>query len=90
MGRGVVWEIEAAAPGSQNGFFPMKLENPDQLAEMVAEVSAIRRAAGKSGEYDFIAALPLGTDPVPYAAVGATWWLAEFPSDSVSADACGG
>jgi alkanesulfonate monooxygenase SsuD/methylene tetrahydromethanopterin reductase-like flavin-dependent oxidoreductase (luciferase family) len=69
------------------GFFPMNLENPNQLAEMVAEVTAMRRDAGKASEqYDFIAALPPGTDPVPYAEAGATWWLVEFPSDSISVD----
>jgi alkanesulfonate monooxygenase SsuD/methylene tetrahydromethanopterin reductase-like flavin-dependent oxidoreductase (luciferase family) len=69
------------------GFFPMNLENPNQLAEMVAEVTAMRRDAGKASEqYDFIAALPPGTDPAPYAAAGATWWLVELPSDSISVD----
>ena len=68
-----------------DGFFPMNLEHPDQLAEMLAELTAVRRDAGKAGEpYDVVAALLPGRDPAPYAEAGATWWLVEFPSDSVS------
>jgi alkanesulfonate monooxygenase SsuD/methylene tetrahydromethanopterin reductase-like flavin-dependent oxidoreductase (luciferase family) len=70
------------------GFFPAGLEHPDQLAEIVAELTALRRKAGKeAGEpYDVVVALPPGRDPTPYAAVGATWWLAEFPWESISID----
>jgi alkanesulfonate monooxygenase SsuD/methylene tetrahydromethanopterin reductase-like flavin-dependent oxidoreductase (luciferase family) len=68
------------------GFFPVNLEHPDQLAEIVAELTALRRDAGKAGAepYDVVAALPPGSDPAPYAAAGATWWLVEFPWDAVS------
>jgi alkylhydroperoxidase family enzyme len=51
----------------------VNLEHPDQLAGIVAELTALRREAGKA-------------DPAPYAAVGATWWLVEFPWDGVSVD----
>jgi probable F420-dependent oxidoreductase len=67
-----------------DGYFPMNLEHPDQLAEMVAGVRALRGDAGDA--YDFVAALPPGGDPAPYAAVGATWWLVDFPGDAASAD----
>jgi hypothetical protein len=30
--------------------------------------------------------LPPGADPVPYATAGATWWLAEFPPETVTLD----
>lgn len=33
-----------------------------------------------------VAALPPGEDPAPYAAAGATWWLAELPWDALSVD----
>jgi alkanesulfonate monooxygenase SsuD/methylene tetrahydromethanopterin reductase-like flavin-dependent oxidoreductase (luciferase family) len=71
-----------------NGFFPVDLEHPDQLAEMVADIGEVRRQAGKDAaeRYDIVAALPLGTDPAPYAAVGATWWAVEFLWESVSVD----
>ena len=29
--------------------------------------------------FDLVTPLPVGTDPAPYAAAGATWWLVEFP-----------
>jgi alkanesulfonate monooxygenase SsuD/methylene tetrahydromethanopterin reductase-like flavin-dependent oxidoreductase (luciferase family) len=71
-----------------DGFFPIDLEHPDQLAELVADIGELRREAGKdvTEPYDIIAALPLGTDPAPYATVGATWWAVEFPWESVSAE----
>jgi alkanesulfonate monooxygenase SsuD/methylene tetrahydromethanopterin reductase-like flavin-dependent oxidoreductase (luciferase family) len=57
------------------GFFPANPEDPDELAELVARVTALRREAGTdaAGPYDIVAALPTGTDPAPYAAAGATW-----------------
>ena len=59
---------------------PVNLEHPGQLAQIVADLSALRRAAGSAAQpYDVIATLPPGGDPAPYAAAGATWWLVEFP-----------
>jgi alkanesulfonate monooxygenase SsuD/methylene tetrahydromethanopterin reductase-like flavin-dependent oxidoreductase (luciferase family) len=70
------------------GFFPVNLERPDQLAEIVAHLAALRRKAGRdpSEPYDVVAALPPGSDPAPYAEAGATWWLVEFPWDAMSVD----
>jgi alkanesulfonate monooxygenase SsuD/methylene tetrahydromethanopterin reductase-like flavin-dependent oxidoreductase (luciferase family) len=70
------------------GFFPVNLEHPDQLAEIVAGLAALRREAGRdpAEPYDVVAALPPGTDPAPYAAVGATWRMVEFPWHAVSVD----
>lgn len=86
-----VWA--AAMPGSAkplrraarlDGFFPVNLEHPDQLAEAVATVEELR--AGLES-YDVAVGLPVGTDPTPYAEAGATWWLPEFepgvPLDTV-------
>ena len=68
-----------------DGFFPANLEHPDQLAEVVTIVSELR--PDPTGAYDFTVGLPLGVDPLPYAEVGATWWLPEFepgvPLDTV-------
>ncbi len=71
-----------------DGFFPVNLEHPDQAAEIVSELAALQAVAGKTpgDSYDVVAALPPGTDPVPYAAAGATWWLVEFPWDAISTD----
>ncbi len=70
------------------GIFPLGIDHPDQLAETVAEVTALRKAAGRDAAqpYDVVVALPPGSDPAPYAAAGATWWLVEFPWDAVSVD----
>jgi len=70
------------------GFFPVNLERPDQLAEIVADLTALRAEAAKdpAEPYDVIACLPVGSDPAPYAEAGATWWLVEFPWDAVSVD----
>jgi alkanesulfonate monooxygenase SsuD/methylene tetrahydromethanopterin reductase-like flavin-dependent oxidoreductase (luciferase family) len=70
------------------GFFPVNLEHPDQLARIVADLRALREQAGRAAAepYDVIAALPPGTDPAPYAAAGATWWLVELDWDGVSVD----
>jgi alkanesulfonate monooxygenase SsuD/methylene tetrahydromethanopterin reductase-like flavin-dependent oxidoreductase (luciferase family) len=70
------------------GFVPVDLEHPDQLAEMVAELAARRTEAGTTATepYDIVAALPVGNDPEPYRAAGATWWLAEFAAAAVSVD----
>jgi alkanesulfonate monooxygenase SsuD/methylene tetrahydromethanopterin reductase-like flavin-dependent oxidoreductase (luciferase family) len=67
-----------------DGFFPMNLEHPDQLAEMAADVTALR--AGNAEPYDFVVEPPPGDDPMRYAAVGATWWLAGLAAESASVD----
>ncbi|MCZ4099389.1 LLM class flavin-dependent oxidoreductase [Streptomyces sp. H39-C1] len=67
-----------------DGFFPVNLEHPDQLADIVATVTELRR--GRTTPYDIAVALPPGADPTPYATAGATWWLTEFPPETVSLD----
>jgi alkanesulfonate monooxygenase SsuD/methylene tetrahydromethanopterin reductase-like flavin-dependent oxidoreductase (luciferase family) len=67
-----------------DGFFPANLDHPDQLAEIVATITDLRRHS--TAPYDFAVGLPPGTDPAPYAAAGATWWLVEFPPDALSLD----
>ena len=70
------------------GFFPVNLEHPDQLAEVVAELTSVRGEIGRDERdaFDVVAALPPGTDPAPYASAGATWWVVEFPWERVSVD----
>ena len=66
---------------------PVNLERPGQLAQIVADLSALRQAAGTAAQpYDVVAALPAGTDPAPYAMAGATWWLVEFPAQAATAE----
>jgi alkanesulfonate monooxygenase SsuD/methylene tetrahydromethanopterin reductase-like flavin-dependent oxidoreductase (luciferase family) len=70
------------------GFFPVDLERPDQLAQMVADLVVIRRELGMDGTtpFDVVAALAPGTDPASFVAAGATWWMVEFPWDVISVD----
>jgi alkanesulfonate monooxygenase SsuD/methylene tetrahydromethanopterin reductase-like flavin-dependent oxidoreductase (luciferase family) len=70
------------------GFFPVNLEHADQLAEIVTALAALREEGGTADveSYDVVAALPPGSNPTPYAAAGATWWLVDFPWDGVSID----
>jgi alkanesulfonate monooxygenase SsuD/methylene tetrahydromethanopterin reductase-like flavin-dependent oxidoreductase (luciferase family) len=71
-----------------DGFFPIKLESADQLAEIVARVGALREEAGRAADepYEVIAELELGTDPEPYREAGATWWLAALEWERISVD----
>ncbi|HET6735683.1 LLM class flavin-dependent oxidoreductase [Mycobacterium sp.] len=86
-----VWA--AGLPGSvkplrraarHDGFFPVNLEHPDQLADVVSTITGLRER--KMTRYDIAAPLPPGADPAPYAKAGATWWLAEFAPESVTLD----
>jgi hypothetical protein len=56
--------------------------------ELVADVGQLRGDADEA--YDFVAGLPAGRDPLPYAEAGATWWLVEFPWEAPSVDAVRG
>jgi alkanesulfonate monooxygenase SsuD/methylene tetrahydromethanopterin reductase-like flavin-dependent oxidoreductase (luciferase family) len=71
-----------------DGFFPVNLEHPDQLAEIVAQLAALREDAGRDAAepYDVVAALAPGSDPAPYAAAGATWWVVDFPGEAASVE----
>ena len=55
---------------------------------MAAALVSLRTEAGtdSSEPYDIVAALPPGTDPLPYAAAGATWWAVEFPPEALTVD----
>jgi alkanesulfonate monooxygenase SsuD/methylene tetrahydromethanopterin reductase-like flavin-dependent oxidoreductase (luciferase family) len=67
-----------------DGFFPINLEHPDQLAEIVSTVNRLR--PNPAMPYDIAVALPPGTDPAPYVRAGATWWLTEFAPEELSID----
>jgi alkanesulfonate monooxygenase SsuD/methylene tetrahydromethanopterin reductase-like flavin-dependent oxidoreductase (luciferase family) len=70
------------------GFFPVNLEHPDQLAEMVGDLIVIRRELGMDGTtpFDVVAPLAPATDSASFVAAGATWWVVEFPWDAISVD----
>jgi alkanesulfonate monooxygenase SsuD/methylene tetrahydromethanopterin reductase-like flavin-dependent oxidoreductase (luciferase family) len=65
-----------------DGYFPVFLESPDQVVESVADISALGTQEG----FDYVIPLSPGTDPAPYVAAGATWWLVEFPWASTTVD----
>jgi alkanesulfonate monooxygenase SsuD/methylene tetrahydromethanopterin reductase-like flavin-dependent oxidoreductase (luciferase family) len=67
-----------------DGFFPVNLEHPDQLAESVAAIEGLR--PDRSAPYDVAVALAPGTDPAPYLRAGATWYLTEFEPEGLSID----
>ena len=67
-----------------DGFFPVDLDHPDQLVEIVTTVTGLRRHP--SAPYNIAVGLPPGTDPAPWAEAGATWWLPEFDPDTLSLD----
>src|SRR4051812_21234030 len=61
-----------------DGVFPIDLPGPEALAELVAEVEALRPAAAAGGPYDVVVTNPAGTDPRPWIDAGATWCLTGF------------
>ena len=66
------------------GYFPINLESPDQLALLVDDLRAARAALGRDGTGDVVVSGPAGADPAPWAAAGATWWLTGFPPFEVT------
>jgi alkanesulfonate monooxygenase SsuD/methylene tetrahydromethanopterin reductase-like flavin-dependent oxidoreductase (luciferase family) len=60
-----------------DGLFPIDMDEPDELAELVAHVGELR--GGLEG-YDIVVDFPPGTDPEPWAAAGASWCLTGFGS----------
>ncbi|MFI5592102.1 LLM class flavin-dependent oxidoreductase [Amycolatopsis sp. NPDC051758] len=66
-----------------DGFFPVNLTSPDQFAEVVAQVDALRTT---TGPFDHVAEIALGDDGSAYARAGATWLLTNFDPESLSVD----
>ena len=66
-----------------DGFFPVNLSSPDQFAEAVAQVNALRTS---TEPFDHVAEIEPGQDGSPYVAAGATWVLTGFEPESISVD----
>ena len=63
MGRGLLRQAQAIAPGGPvPGLLPPRPGTPDQLAEIVADLTALRRQAGTdpAEPYDVVVSLPPG------------------------------
>jgi alkanesulfonate monooxygenase SsuD/methylene tetrahydromethanopterin reductase-like flavin-dependent oxidoreductase (luciferase family) len=59
-----------------DGWFPIAIDHPHQLAEQLALAKAAGADVG--GTFDVaVQGLP-GVDPTPWAEAGATWWLVRF------------
>jgi alkanesulfonate monooxygenase SsuD/methylene tetrahydromethanopterin reductase-like flavin-dependent oxidoreductase (luciferase family) len=61
--------------GRYDGYFPIDLEAPGQLAELAGALGQ-RRAS--EAPFDIAVEGWPGDDPAPWAAAGATWWLVRF------------
>ena len=66
-----------------DGVFPIDIDHPDKLAEVVSSVQALRTT---NGPYDVALGGSAGTDPRPYAEAGATWWMTGFSPFEVRTD----
>jgi alkanesulfonate monooxygenase SsuD/methylene tetrahydromethanopterin reductase-like flavin-dependent oxidoreductase (luciferase family) len=61
-----------------DGVCPIDLPGPDALAELVADVAALRERDGAAGAFEVVVTNPPDTDPAPWEAAGATWCLTGF------------
>jgi alkanesulfonate monooxygenase SsuD/methylene tetrahydromethanopterin reductase-like flavin-dependent oxidoreductase (luciferase family) len=68
-----------------DGYFPIDLEHPAQLAELVSELDRQRRQP--AAPFDIAVEGWPGDDPTPWAGAGATWWLVRFSPFEVDAAA---
>jgi alkanesulfonate monooxygenase SsuD/methylene tetrahydromethanopterin reductase-like flavin-dependent oxidoreductase (luciferase family) len=59
-----------------DGFFPIDLRGPDDLATFAGEVDELR--AGRSEPFDLVAEIAPGGDAGPWETAGATWILTGF------------
>jgi alkanesulfonate monooxygenase SsuD/methylene tetrahydromethanopterin reductase-like flavin-dependent oxidoreductase (luciferase family) len=76
-----------------DGVFPVNVDHPDQLAEIVATIAGLRaqgvaapQGVAASETFDVAMMGAAGADPAPYAKAGATWWLVAFDWRSPSVD----
>ena len=61
---------------TRDGFFPVNLEHPDELAAAVDGLDLP----------DIVVARPAGTDVTAFADAGATWWLTDFDPEKITVD----
>ena len=67
-----------------DGVFPIEIDHPDQLAETLA---GLERPTDRP--YDVAVGAQDDSDPRPYEAVGATWWMRGFSPYGITASAVG-
>lgn len=66
-----------------DGFFPIDMDGPDDLATIVERV---RDQRGSVEGWDLVAQGRPGDDARPWIAAGATWWLTTFSAWGITAD----
>ena len=95
--RGTVPVWVAGFPGNRrpmlraaahDGFFPVNLTSPDELAEAAAAVGSLR--AGDERPFDVVTEVDPGADPAPWVAAGATWLLTATDPATLTLDAVRG
>jgi alkanesulfonate monooxygenase SsuD/methylene tetrahydromethanopterin reductase-like flavin-dependent oxidoreductase (luciferase family) len=64
-----------------DGVFPIEIDSPDKLAETLAALGP-----PTDRPYDVAVGAQDDSDPAPYAAVGATWWMRGFSPYGITAD----
>jgi alkanesulfonate monooxygenase SsuD/methylene tetrahydromethanopterin reductase-like flavin-dependent oxidoreductase (luciferase family) len=67
-----------------DGYFPVDVRHPDQLAEIVETIRGLR--PDPRAPFDIAMPLPPGADPAAYVAAGATWCLTELEPDAITFD----
>ena len=67
-----------------DGLFPIDMDEPEQLAELVASVRDVRRDG--AGPFDVVVTNPPGTDTGHWEDAGATWCLTGFGATPREAD----
>ena len=65
------------------GLFPIDLEHPDELAEMLETVNAER---GSLDGFEVVCQGRTGDDPTRWIEAGATWWLIRFDFATISVE----
>jgi alkanesulfonate monooxygenase SsuD/methylene tetrahydromethanopterin reductase-like flavin-dependent oxidoreductase (luciferase family) len=68
-----------------DGLFPIGMEEPDHLRELLDVVAGHRAEAGISGPFAAAVQGTVDEDPGPWVAAGATWWLVRFDPFTVTA-----
>ena len=64
-----------------DGFVPLELQHPDQLAEIAETLRDMRPDPG--AHYDLAVPVPPGDDPGAYVAAGATWCLTDVEPEGL-------
>ncbi len=71
-----------------DGFVPVNLEHPDQLAEAVGRIAELRASLHPDAPaaYDVVVPLAPDADLAAFQAAGATWWLTDVDPHSLTVD----